>query len=56
EIKAIDKAVRVEMDKAVADSIAAQEPDLKELFTDIYKEGTEPPTVRGVTPDLVHHY
>ncbi|KAI8896907.1 Dehydrogenase, E1 component, partial [Globomyces pollinis-pini] len=26
EIKAIDKAVRVEMDKAVADSIAAQEP------------------------------
>jgi pyruvate dehydrogenase E1 component alpha subunit len=49
ELKQIDRKVRVEMDQAIADSVAAPEPDMNELYTDIYAKGTEIPFVRGVT-------
>ena len=52
ELKQIEKAVRAEVDKAVADALASPEPDLSELYTDIYAKGTEPPFIRGVTADL----
>ncbi|KAJ3275385.1 alpha subunit of pyruvate dehydrogenase [Terramyces sp. JEL0728] len=54
ELKQIEKQIRVEMDKAVADSIAAGEPDEAELYTQIYAAGSEPKTVRGV--NSVHYY
>lgn len=50
ELKMIDKQVRVEMEQAVAESVEAMEPDLKELYLDIYAKGTEPKFIRGVTP------
>jgi pyruvate dehydrogenase E1 component alpha subunit len=56
DLKLIDKEIRTEMDKAVADSLASSEPAMKELFTDIYVKGSEPPTVRGVTPMQIHRY
>jgi pyruvate dehydrogenase E1 component alpha subunit len=56
ELKLIDKEIRTQMDKAVADSLASSEPAMKELFTDIYVKGSEPPTVRGVTPMQIHRY
>lgn len=51
ELKQIEKLVRADIDKAVADSIASPEPDLSELYTDIYMKGTEPSFIRGVTAD-----
>jgi pyruvate dehydrogenase E1 component alpha subunit len=51
ELKQIDKSVRAAMDKAVADAMAATEPDLKELYTQVYMKGTEPSAIRGTTPD-----
>ncbi|KAI8924931.1 dehydrogenase E1 component-domain-containing protein [Entophlyctis helioformis] len=56
ELKAIDKQVRAEIDQAVVDSKASPEPDMAELFTDIYVKGTEPQFLRGRTPDEVHYY
>lgn len=56
EIKAIDKSVRAEMDQAVEEATKAAEPDMSTLYADIYVKGSEPPTVRGVTPMDVHHY
>ena len=50
ELKAIDKQVRQEMEQAVNDSVNASEPDLDQLYLDIYAKGTEPKFIRGVTP------
>ena len=50
ELKLIDKQVRQEMDQAVEESIKAPEPDLSELYLDIYAKGSEPKFIRGVTP------
>ncbi|RKO97163.1 hypothetical protein CXG81DRAFT_17676 [Caulochytrium protostelioides] len=55
-IKAIDRAVRVEIDEAAKQAKASPEPDLKELWTDIYVKGTEPKTVKGCEPFDIHHY
>jgi pyruvate dehydrogenase E1 component alpha subunit len=51
ELKQIEKKIRAEIDQAVADATAAAEPDLSELYTDIYAKGTEPSFIRGVTAD-----
>ncbi|KND04035.1 pyruvate dehydrogenase (acetyl-transferring) E1 component, alpha subunit [Spizellomyces punctatus DAOM BR117] len=56
ELKKIDKEVRTEIDKAVTDAKASPEPDVGELFTDIYSKGNEPPFLRGCTPDEIHRY
>jgi pyruvate dehydrogenase E1 component alpha subunit len=51
ELKLIEKSIRADIDKAVAEAIASSEPDLSELYTDIYAKGTEPSFIRGVTQD-----
>jgi pyruvate dehydrogenase E1 component alpha subunit len=56
DLKAIEKAIRAEIDEAVKEATAAPEPDMSELFTDIYVKGTEPPFIRGVTSDIVHWF
>jgi pyruvate dehydrogenase E1 component alpha subunit len=52
ELKAIEKKVRQQIDQATAEAIASAEPDLSELYTDIYAKGTEPSFIRGVTVDV----
>lgn len=47
-LKAIDKAAKAEVDQAVIAAKAAPEPDIeKDLWTDIYYKGSEPPYMRG---------
>ncbi|KAI8916224.1 dehydrogenase E1 component-domain-containing protein [Gorgonomyces haynaldii] len=53
ELKAIDKQIRADIDKAVAEATASGEPSMAELFTDVYVKGSEPPTIRGTTPDQI---
>jgi pyruvate dehydrogenase E1 component alpha subunit len=52
ELKQIEKQVRQHVDQATAEAAASPEPDLSELYTDVYAKGTEPPFIRGTTPDL----
>ncbi|CAE7058924.1 unnamed protein product, partial [Rhizoctonia solani] len=47
DLKAIDKEAKAEVDKAVEEAKESPEPDLKDLWTDIYFKGTEPPYMRG---------
>ncbi|KAI0263474.1 pyruvate dehydrogenase e1 component alpha subunit [Gloeopeniophorella convolvens] len=56
ELKAIDKAAKAEVDQAVEEAKASPEPLLKDLWTDIYYKGTEPPFMRGREREEVHHY
>ena len=56
EMKAIEKEIRAEIDQAVKDAKAAREPDVKELYTEIYCKGTEPVRARGCAPDEIHTY
>ncbi|KAJ3084772.1 alpha subunit of pyruvate dehydrogenase [Rhizoclosmatium sp. JEL0117] len=51
ELKALDKAARVEMDQAVEESKASPEPALEVLNEDIYAPGSyNPAEVRGCEP------
>ncbi|ORY94887.1 dehydrogenase E1 component-domain-containing protein [Syncephalastrum racemosum] len=56
ELKAIDKEARKVVDKASKEAEASPEPDLKEFYTEIYAEGTEPDFVRGRIPAESHRY
>jgi len=56
KLKAIDKAAKEEVDKAVAEAKESPYPELKEFWTDIYYKGTEPPFMRGREKEEVHHY
>ncbi|ORX36118.1 pyruvate dehydrogenase e1 component alpha subunit mitochondrial precursor [Kockovaella imperatae] len=56
KLKAIDKAAKEEVDKAVEEAKQSPYPDLKEFWTDIYYKGTEPPFMRGREKEEVHHY
>ncbi|KAH9173502.1 pyruvate dehydrogenase e1 component alpha subunit [Lactarius sanguifluus] len=56
ELKAIDKAAKEEIDKAVEQAKASPEPRAEDLWTDIYYKGTEPPLMRGRERDEVHVY
>ena len=47
DLKAIDKEAKAEVDTAVEEAKASPFPDEKELWTDIYSAGTEPPFMRG---------
>ena len=47
ELKAIDKDAKAEVDAAVEEAKQSPFPDEKELWTDIYSAGTEPPAMRG---------
>jgi len=56
ELKAIEKNIREEIDSAVSEAIAASDPNLGELYTDIYAKGTEPDYIRGVTAEIGHRF
>ncbi|KAG0294548.1 alpha subunit of pyruvate dehydrogenase [Linnemannia gamsii] len=56
EMKAIDKAARVEVDQAVEEAKASGEPDISEFWTQIYQKGTGVPYVRGREPEEFHRY
>ncbi|CAE6530502.1 unnamed protein product [Rhizoctonia solani] len=47
DLKAIDKEAKAEVDKAVEEAKESPEPNPKDLWTDIYYKGTEPPYMRG---------
>lgn len=49
DLKAIDKSIRISMDKAVADATASQEPDMSSLYQHVYIPGSEPDVMRGTT-------
>lgn len=56
ELKALDKAAKAEVDAAVEEAKASPEPLIKDLWTDIYYKGTEPPYMRGREREEVHVY
>jgi len=56
ELKQLDKEAKAEVDAAVDEAKASPEPELKDLWTDIYYKGTEPPTMRGREREEVHVY
>ncbi|KAF8498331.1 dehydrogenase E1 component-domain-containing protein [Gautieria morchelliformis] len=47
ELKRIEKDAKAEVDQAVEEAKASPEPLPKDLWTDIYYAGTEPPFMRG---------
>ncbi|KAG8972040.1 alpha subunit of pyruvate dehydrogenase [Tulasnella sp. 425] len=56
DLKKIDKAAKAEVDQAVEEAKASPEPSTKDLWTDIYYKGTEPPYMRGREREEVHFY
>jgi len=58
ELKNIDKEARVAVDADVAEAekMAPPEPTPQVLFEDVYVRGTEPPFLRGRTPDENFYY
>ncbi|QRV74922.1 pyruvate dehydrogenase E1 component alpha subunit [Ceratobasidium sp. AG-Ba] len=47
ELKNIDKEAKASVDQAVEEAKASPDPEIKDLWTDIYYKGTEPPYMRG---------
>jgi len=58
ELKNIDKEARVAVDEDVAEAekMAPPEATPQVLFEDVYVRGTEPPFLRGRTPDENFYY
>ncbi|OJT08727.1 Pyruvate dehydrogenase E1 component subunit alpha, mitochondrial [Trametes pubescens] len=56
DLKAVDKEAKAEVDAAVEEAKQSPYPDEKELWTDIYSAGTEPPFMRGREREEVFHY
>ena len=58
ELKGIDKEARAYVDEEVAEAekMAVPEPTPQILFEDIYVRGSEPPFMRGRTPDENYYY
>ncbi|KAL0946371.1 hypothetical protein HGRIS_012602 [Hohenbuehelia grisea] len=56
ELKQLDKDAKSEVDQAVEEAKASPEPLTKDLWTDIYYNGTQPPYMRGREREEVHHY
>ncbi|ESK98252.1 pyruvate dehydrogenase e1 component alpha mitochondrial [Moniliophthora roreri MCA 2997] len=56
DLKQLDKEAKAEVDAAVEEAKASPEPELKDLWTDIYYKGTEPPFMRGREREEVHYY
>lgn len=50
ELKQIDKEMKAEVDQAVIEAKNSVEPDVNEMWTEIYLKGTQPPFIRGVEP------
>ena len=47
ELKQFDNEAKAEVDAAVEEAKASPEPELKDLWTNIYYKGTEPSTMRS---------
>ncbi|KAK7059757.1 pyruvate dehydrogenase E1 component subunit alpha [Favolaschia claudopus] len=56
ELKQLDKEAKATVDAAVEEAKASPEPLVKDLWTDIYYKGTEPPFMRGREREEIHHY
>jgi len=56
DLKMLDKEAKAEVDEAVEEAKKSPEPELKDLWTDIYYKGTEPPYMRGREREEVHYY
>ncbi|KAJ7056227.1 mitochondrial pyruvate dehydrogenase E1 component beta subunit [Mycena amicta] len=56
ELKQLDKDAKAEVDEAVEEAKKSPEPLAKDLWTDIYYKGTEPPYMRGREREEVHYY
>lgn len=56
ELKAMDKEIKAEIDQAVVEAKASPFPDMSELYTEVYAKGSEPPFLRGRTPDEIHRF
>ncbi|THH31103.1 hypothetical protein EUX98_g3067 [Antrodiella citrinella] len=56
DLKKIDKEAKATVDISVEEAKASPEPLLKDLWTDIYYKGTEPPYMRGREREEIHHY
>lgn len=56
ELKKMDKDAKAEVDEAVEEAKKSPEPLIKDLWTDIYYKGTEPPSMRGREREEVHYY
>ncbi|KIM86422.1 hypothetical protein PILCRDRAFT_325794 [Piloderma croceum F 1598] len=56
ELKMLDKEAKTTVDEAVEEAKKSPEPGLKDLWTDIYYKGTEPPFMRGREREEIHYY
>ncbi|KAF9522177.1 mitochondrial pyruvate dehydrogenase E1 component beta subunit [Crepidotus variabilis] len=56
ELKQLDKDAKAEVDQAVAEVKESPEPLIKDLWSDIYFKGTEPPFMRGREREEIHYY
>lgn len=56
DLKEIDKKSKQVVDAAVEEAKASPDPLLKDLWTDIYYAGTEPPSMRGRERDEVSRH
>ncbi|KAL7748816.1 alpha subunit of pyruvate dehydrogenase [Sorochytrium milnesiophthora] len=56
DLKQLDKAAKDEVDKAVEEAKASPEPDLAELWTEVYIKGSEPPTLRGLESQAIQKF
>ncbi|CAO0798141.1 unnamed protein product [Mucor circinelloides] len=56
DLKEIDKQAKKAVDDAQKEAEQSPEPNLDEFWTDIYLPGTEPKSIRGREPTVVHHY
>lgn len=52
----MDKEAKAQVDEAVEEAKQSPEPEVKDLWTDIYYKGTEPPFMRGREREEVHYY
>ena len=52
----LDKEAKADVDQAVEEAKASPIPLEKDLWSDIYFKGTEPPYMRGREREEVHHY
>ncbi|TCD67038.1 alpha subunit of pyruvate dehydrogenase [Steccherinum ochraceum] len=56
DLKKIDKEAKSTVDAAVEEAKASPVPLEKDLWTDIYYKGTEPPFMRGREREEIHYY
>ncbi|KAL1918983.1 uncharacterized protein VTP21DRAFT_2364 [Calcarisporiella thermophila] len=56
DLKAIDKEARRVVDEAAEVAKKSPEPDVSELFTQVYAAGSEPPFLRGREPEEIHRF